>query len=200
MSIERENLKLNSELRLMARQQLQGKWGMSILVCFLCSLILGGVGAIPFAGLVASLVIAGPFTLGQTIYFVRLKRGDKPPLEVMFDGFSKFKTSFLLYLLYSIFVLLWSLLLIIPGIIAALSYSMSFYILYDNPQMTSMEALRASKEMMRGYKGKLFLLYLSFIGWALLCVLTLGIGYLWLAPYIQTATANFYDNLKNSRG
>ena len=72
---------------------------------------------------------------------------------------------------------------------------MGFYILSDNPQMTGKEALEASKKMMYGYKGKLFLLQLSFIGWGLLCLLTLGIGFLWLIPYMQASMACFYRNL-----
>lgn len=101
-------------------------------------------------------------------------------------------------LLIGIFIFLWSLLLIIPGIIAAYRYSMAFYILNDNPKMGAMDALRESKKMMVGYKGKLFFLSLSFIGWTILSVLTLGIGFLWLIPYMNTTTANFYQNLKDA--
>ena len=95
--------------------------------------------------------------------------------------------------------LLWSLLLIIPGIVAAYRYSMAFYILNDNPEMSAKAALDESKRMMAGYKGKLFCLQLSFIGWGFLCLFTLGIGYLWLTPYIQTSMAYFYQNLKEAR-
>jgi len=102
-----------------------------------------------------------------------------------------------------IFVLLWSLLLIVPGIIAAFRYSMSFYILADNPDMGIMEAINESKRMMRGNKWKFFCLNLSFIGWAILGVLTLGIGYLWLTPYIEVTMIAFYDiangNLRSVR-
>lgn len=86
--------------------------------------------------------------------------------------------------------------LFIPAIIAQLRYSMAFYVLYDNPEISPMDAINKSKEMMKGCKGKLFLLYLSFIGWALLSLLTLGIGMLWVASYLKTSEANFYENLK----
>jgi uncharacterized membrane protein len=90
------------------------------------------------------------------------------------------------------------LLLVIPGIVAAYRYSMSFYILSDNPQLSAQEAMNESKRMMNGYKGKLFCLHFSFIGWSILCVLTIGIGFLWLVPYMQASIANFYENLKNA--
>jgi len=76
---------------------------------------------------------------------------------------------------------------------------MAFYILNDNPGMSAMAALNQSKEMMEGHKGKLFLLGLSFIGWWILCILTLGIGFLWLTPYVELTMANFYEELKAGR-
>ncbi|MPN61797.1 hypothetical protein SDC9_209541 [bioreactor metagenome] len=93
----------------------------------------------------------------------------------------------------TIFVILWSLLLIVPGIIAAIRYSMCFYILADNPDIGIMEALNESKRMMRGNKWKYFCLNLSFIGWGLLCICTVGIGFLWLTPYVETSVIAFYD-------
>jgi uncharacterized membrane protein len=93
---------------------------------------------------------------------------------------------------------LWALLLIVPGIVAAISYSMTFFILAEDSSLTPMEAINKSKQMMDGYKLKYFYLCLKFIGWALLCCLTLGIGFLWLIPYIQVSTAKFYDELKGS--
>ena len=88
------------------------------------------------------------------------------------------------------------LLLIIPGIIAALSYSMTFYILADDNSIGAMDAIKKSKKMMDGYKWKYFCLGLRLLGWALLCVLTLGIGFLWLIPYAQVSVAKFYDDVK----
>jgi uncharacterized membrane protein len=90
------------------------------------------------------------------------------------------------------------LLLIIPGIIAAISYSMTFYILADDNSLTAMEAIDKSKAMMEGYKLKYFYLSLRFLGWALLAILTFGIGFLWLAPYMMVASAKFYDDIKNT--
>lgn len=191
-------IKPNSELRRSARESLKGKWGTALLLCLLYGIIAGLPGAIPYVGPIITLLIAGPLMLGLIGCFMRLIRYEPFQFEGLFDGFKNFSSAFVLMILVTVFIFLWSLLLLIPGIIAAYRYSMSFYILNDNPQMSAKEALEESKRMMNGYKGKLFLLQLSFIGWALLCILTLGIGYLWLIPYIQTSTANFYQNLKDA--
>jgi uncharacterized membrane protein len=102
-----------------------------------------------------------------------------------------------LFLLEAVFIALWSCLLIVPGIVKFFSYSMAYYILRDNPDMSALDAITASRNMMNGYKGKLFGLYLSFIGWWFLCLFSFGVGYLWLTPYISLSCANFYEDLKN---
>jgi integral membrane protein len=129
-------------------------------------------------------------------------RGEKVGLGNLFQGYSKewFSKSLLTLLLMYVYILLWTLLLIIPGIIKALSYAMTPYVLKDNPNMKSNEAIEESMRLMSGHKAELFLLSLSFIGWALLSLLTLGIGFLWLIPYMQTACAYFYEDLKKEAG
>jgi uncharacterized membrane protein len=97
-----------------------------------------------------------------------------------------------------LYIFLWLLLLIVPGIITALSYAMVFYILADNPTLKPQDILEQSKQMMNGYKWKLFYLLLRFFLLALLCVLTLGIGFLWLIPYVNITIAKFYDDVKNN--
>lgn len=198
MQINSELVKENAELRAAARSQLKGKWGTAVLLCLIYAVISGGLSYIPYIGSVASLIIAGPLSLGLVACFLKLVREEPFRFENLFDGFSNFKSSFLTFILMSLFIFLWSLLLVIPGIIATYRYAMAFYILYDNPGISAKDALNASKEMMKGYKGKLFLLHLSFLGWALLCILTVGIGYLWLVPYFNAAQANFYQNLKDA--
>ena len=95
-----------------------------------------------------------------------------------------------------IFIFLWSLLFIIPGIIKMFSYAMTPYILEENPELSAGEAIDRSRAMMKGHKFDLFWLWLSFIGWLILSLLTLGIGGLWLGPYQQTAIAAFYEDVK----
>lgn len=94
------------------------------------------------------------------------------------------------------FVFLWSLLLFVPGIIKTLSYAMTNYILVDKPELSANEAINLSKDMMYGHKFDLFYLYLSFAGWFILCLFTLGIGFLWLYPYAQAAQVSFYLDVK----
>ena len=117
-------------------------------------------------------------------------------LNTLFDGFKYIMKAFGLHFLTGLFIFLWSLLFIIPGIVAALRYSMAFHILADNPDIGVMEAIEKSKMMTQGYKLDIFIMYLSFMGWAILSAFTLGIGVLWLAPYISTSFANVYLALK----
>jgi uncharacterized membrane protein len=97
---------------------------------------------------------------------------------------------------YALWVILWSLLFIIPGIIKALAYSQCMYMIADNPAVKVRDALKISIKMTNGYKGAIFVMGLSFLGWALLCVLTLGIGFLWLAPYMNASFTNLFFKLK----
>ncbi|KRQ86455.1 hypothetical protein ABG79_01657 [Caloramator mitchellensis] len=192
-------IRINPELRAAAREQLKGKWGVAVLITILPSLIGGLLGAIPYAGVIISILISGPLALGVAMCFLKIIRKEDVKIENLFDGFKNFKTSFLAQLLIGIFIFLWSLLLVIPGIIASLSYSLTYYIIADEPELGALEAIKKSKEMMKGYKWNLFLLYLSFIGWGILSLLTLGIGFLWLGPYVNASFANFYEDLKNAR-
>ncbi len=99
-------------------------------------------------------------------------------------------------ILRAIYIFLWSLLLLIPGIIKSLSYAMTVYIVEDYPELSANQAIDLSREMMKDRKFDLFYLYLSFAGWFILCIFTLGIGYLWLQPYIYSAQAAFYQDVK----
>lgn len=175
-----------------ARESLKGKWGLAIGTFVVYILIVATLQAIPIIGLIAS----GPLVLGLAIFSLSISRNQDARLEQIFQGFSNFGTSLGAYLLMILFILLWMLLLIIPGIIAAISYSMTFYILADDNSISAMDAINKSKKMMNGYKWKFFCLHLRFLGWALLCLLTLGIGFLWLAPYVQISVAKFYDDVK----
>ena len=100
-------------------------------------------------------------------------------------------------LLMGIYVFFWMLFLVIPGIIMAIAYSLTPFILKDYPELSVGQAIQMSEKMMRGHKMRYFLLTLSFIGWGLLGILTLGIGYIWLTPYMYTTTAAFYQDVKN---
>ena len=137
-------------------------------------------------------------TVGLAVAFLLLLRnGDDRLTSNMFEvSFKRYWHKvwgmFLMYL----FIALWSLLFIIPGIIKTFSYAMTPYILEENPQLSANEAIDRSRAMMKGHKFDLFWLFLSFIGWLLLSILTLGIGLLWLIPYMYTAQAAFYEDVK----
>lgn len=134
----------------------------------------------------------GAVTLGYCRFNKNVIKGTNPRFNDLFSNFHIFWKAFLLQLLIGIFIILWTFLLIIPGIIATFSYAMAPYIMDENPEMSVMEAIRRSKEMMNGNRWRLFCLELSFIGWAILCLFTCGIGILWLNPYIYAAEAAFY--------
>jgi uncharacterized membrane protein len=186
----------NGILMRKAQESLKGKWALAIGTFLVYMLITGSIGSIRGIGSVLSLIIAGPLTLGTATFSLSISRNREASLEQLFQGFNRFTTAMAAYLLMMVMVLLWSMLLIIPGIIAALSYSMTFFILSDAPSTNATEALNKSKEMMDGYKLKLLNLYLRFFLLALLCVLTLGIGFLWLIPYAHITVATFYEDLK----
>ena len=109
----------------------------------------------------------------------------------LLDAFPLFFKLFLLNLLTGIFIFLWSLLLVVPGIIAAYRYRQALYIMLDDPDKSVLQCIRESKEMMKGHKGELFVMDLSFIGWNILSN-TLYVGYLvqiWAMPYINLSYA-----------
>ncbi len=186
----------NRDLMRMAHASLQSRWGFGAGVMLLYLLIIVGVSMIPYLGTIAQIVITGPMAAGLCFVFLSLAR--QAPVEVgqLFRGFNCFGTAVGAYLLMTLFVLLWSLLFLIPGIIASYAYAMTFFVIADDPGVGPLQAITRSKEMMRGRKWKLFCLFCRFLGWSFLCILTLGIGYLWLGPYMQTTLAHFYDDVK----
>jgi uncharacterized membrane protein len=185
----------NKVLMQRARESLSGKWGLAVGAFFVYVLIMLVLGKIPKVGGIINLIIGGPLVLGLTFFSLAISRNTGAKFEQIFEGFKEFGRALSAYLLMGIFVILWALLLIVPGIIAALSYSQTFFILADDKSVGTREAIRRSKQMMNGYKWKYFCLQLRFIGWALLSILTLGIGFLWLLPYIQISQAKFYDDI-----
>jgi len=140
-------------------------------------------------------IIAGPLSLGFTSIILLISRNKTPHFTLLFSGFRRFAVSLAAYLLMVIFMILWLLLLIIPGIIAALRYSQTWYILSEDKNIGALEAINKSKEMMVGNKWKLFCLYFRFLGWFVLCILTLGLGFIVLAPYMSVSFAKIHDDL-----
>jgi uncharacterized membrane protein len=191
-------MKENSELRAMSIEALKDRWGLAIGGFLIYNIMLILLQNIPIAGSLASLIIGGPFLLGVTFFSLNLARKQDTRVEVLFEGFKDFGRALGTYLLMILYIILWTLLLVIPGIIKAISYSQTFYILAEDKSIGAEEAIKKSLTMMDGYKMKYFVLGLSFIGWILLSILTLGIGFLWLIPYMQVTFANFHIELKEN--
>lgn len=194
MAIDAGYLTPNSELRSSAKDELSGRWGLPIGLCF----VIGIASSIASSIWIVSLLIGGALELGLSIFFLKWIRNEDPAFEDGFNGFNNFGNSIGLYLLQILFILLWSLLFLIPGIVKAYSYSQSFFILADQPDMGPIEAITQSRQMMDGAKGKLFALHLHFFLLGILCLFTLGIGFLWLVPFMRTASAEFYEDLKKN--
>ncbi len=194
-----------SQIRAEARDSLRGNWKTAVLVALVYLVVLNAPayivknflneGAIGVFGLIFSIVIGGPLAYGLSLFVLKLTRRQEGEISDLFEGFNVFGSAVLLSFLITLFIILWSLLFLIPGIIAMLRYSQAYFILIDNPNMSPGEAIDKSKQMMRGNKGKLFLLGISFIGWILLTIFTFGIGGLWLTPYMYTSLAVFYKEL-----
>ncbi len=178
------------ELKGNAKRALCHHWSTSIIVCIIAITLYTAPGLISEKPNILFLLLPGPVSFGLSLYFLKLSRGESAKLTLIFQGFKHFVRSLCIYLL------LWALILIIPGIVMSLSYSQVFFILADNPELPCTEAMRISKNMMQGYKWNYFMLQLSFLPWGICCLLTLGIGFLWLMPYIKTSNANFYLKVK----
>jgi len=135
-------------------------------------------------------------TCGWQLFTLRASRGEETGgIETLFACFQQFWRFLLAHLLMHLFTFLWSMLFVIPGIIAGYSYTQTIHIMLDNPDISPLEAIAASKQLMRGHKMEYFILELSFLGWAYLSVFTFGLLGIWLNPYMQVTFANYYNAL-----
>ena len=192
---------LAKDYRAKAWTDLSGKWGTMVIVTVVYALIIGGCNVVPGIGSIASLILQGPLALGMAFVALKVIRSQEISLDDLFDGLrgNRFVPALVLSLLNALFVVLWSLLFVIPGIIKTYAYAMSTYIMADNPGMSQKECREESMRMMMGNKWRLFCLHFSFIGWGLLSALTFGILGLWVAGYMNVAEAAFYEDLKARR-
>ena len=165
----------SSDLRKLSRDALAGRWKIAAIgtmifmaVVTIPSAILTAMMADSFAADLYSILVSGAFTMGYSVFILNLFRGKEADYSQLFCGFERIAKTMGLYLYICLFVFLWSLLFVVPGIFAALRYSQSFFILADHPDMPVSEIVNESKRMMRGNKAKYFCLGLSFFGWFLL--------------------------------
>ena len=175
-----------------AKAALQGNWLAAILI-FLLFVVLGA--ALESTGIGA--IFTGLLVFGYAAFCLELAKSKKAKLGALFSGiFRGFFKKWGASLLMGLYLFLWSLLFIIPGIVKSYAYSMTYYIMQEKPKMGINEAITESREMMKGHKLQLFLLDLSFTGWMLLSVITLGLALFYAWPYYQTARAEFYKQIK----
>lgn len=213
-------MRKNQEYKGMALASLKGHWApavvASIVYMALGYVILGPyivtyeltmnqLPVNPVFALVASAVymlgmplVFMPFSVGYTYAANRLfvEADSRMTGNAFRDGFGRWGRNVWGMFLVGIFTSLWALLLIVPGIVKFYAYAMTPYILIDNPELSANQAINLSKKMMKGHKFDLFFLQLSFVGWIFLSIFTLGIGLLWVMPYMMTAQAEFYQDVK----
>lgn len=183
------------DLKLMAKDNLRNKWGGAIVVCLLYVLL---VGAIASTG-IGVLLLNSLFSIGLYQAFTAGRTKENYDISDFFDPFSnEVSNRIALSVLKNIYIILWTLLFIIPGIIKSYSYAMSDYIAYRNPNLNYNDCINYSRKIMDGHKMELFVLELSFIGWSLLSLLTLGIlEIVYVAPYRYATYTLYFENLYN---
>ncbi len=184
------------------KQRSKGQISGNIPILFGCTLITGIISFIlneiphEIISLLGVLLVIPVLGFNLCAIYLNLTHGQKPELGDLFKNSAIWGKIIILNLLMTLCIFLWTLLFIVPGIIKSYSYSMAYYILIENPDMSAMEAITASKEMMKGHKFELFILHLSFLPWILLCIITIGIASIYVVPYAQTTFANFYNSIK----
>lgn len=213
-----------SQIKKKALASLKGKWGAAVLLTFTVFLVTS------FVPVLAEIIISGgfsawvdqtepsaagnlvslffsflfiPLSVASYWFYLTVARWNDPKISQVFGIYKEWEMALKAIgtsILIGIFTMLWSLLLIIPGIIKGIAYSQTFFLLKDNPEFSALEAITESRKRMKGYKWKYFLMNLSFIGWVFIAVFTLGIGFLWLTPYISTANATFYNEIIAPQG
>ncbi len=189
-----------AELKLQAKQQIKGNIGILFLIILIYAAISVGLdfilSFIPYGEIISAVIVVPAFTLSIIRVYLNLAQNIKPKAVDAFSGFNDFWSAFKVSFLVGIFSFLWSLLFVIPGIVKSYSYLFSTYILAENKNKPALECINESKAMTNGHKMELFVLHLSFIGWILLIVATLGIAAIWVSPYMQATFTNAYNMLK----
>lgn len=145
--------------------------------------------------MVVSILVTPAFLLGTIYVYIDLVGNKEVKATRVFDGFNSYGRAILLALLQGVFTFLWALLLIVPGIIKAISYSQGMYLIATHPEMSASEAMNESKRMMQGHKWEYFVLILSFIWWGLLFVVSCGIASIYVTPYFQATLTDYYYDL-----
>ncbi len=192
-------MKTRAELKEIARENFKNKYWITVGSVVIVSLVVAAVSIVPFAGWLATIFVGTPIAIGLTSYFVKLSsKKEEVGIGTSFkDGFdSNYGRKLGGMLWQTLWIFLWSLLFVIPGIVKSYAYAMTQYILVDCPEVKATDALKISMRMMQGHKWELFVLNLSFIGWAILSAITFGLlGIFYVNPYVMATEAEYYRNL-----
>jgi uncharacterized membrane protein len=177
-----------------AKSQLSTHW----LYAVLATLVFLTIISLSSSTYVLELILYGPLAFGYVLYLMRLSDSKVSDFSLLFVGFNRFVNTLVAGLLYSLAVGIGMVLFIFPGLIMLCGLSMTMYIMIDDPNVSGVDAIQQSWNMMKGYKWQFFCLQLRFIGWGLLSIITFGIGFLWLYPYVTVTNYNFYRQLRYS--
>lgn len=193
--MDRSLLKTNARAQL-DNSIFSSKWLYGVLVCLITALVSCVVTA-PI-GFIIALLVGGPIFYGaKRLYLRQARDGGAMNMKEILCGFREdYGGVFLLSLMLAVFILLWSLLLVVPGVIKALSWSMAYYVKNDHPEYDWKQCMQASAQLTEGHKGEIFMLELSFIGWYLVGSLCLGVGTLWVRAYNEATMAQCYEWLR----
>lgn len=183
------------EYRKIALSKIKPQFKTVALISLVYSLVF--LAALIVPPLLGALIIGGPLVMGFTAVIVALSKGEEVNLKTLFSEFKQINNKIILYVIKTLYQFFWTLILIVPGIIKALSYSMAFHVLRDSPKLEPSKALFRSKRMMNGHKLELLKLYLGYLPLILLGILSLGILFLWVAPLMALAKYEFYLTLKS---
>lgn len=195
-------MKTRQEIKAIAKQNFADNYWICVGATILAFIVMGAASGISsFIGGIGAIFVGPPMMVGLQYFSLLIYRGEMPTptIEDMFkSGFTGYGRKLGGILWMDLFILLWSLLFIIPGIIKAIAYSFTPYILAECPNVPATEAVKISMRMTQGHKGEIFIMSLSFFGWFLLSGLTMGlVGIFYVNPYFYTSMAGLYDDLKD---
>jgi len=191
-------MKLRAEIKSQAKVNFSKQYGVSLGALVLYFLITAAASGLSCG--IGAFLLMPPLVVGYSFFCIKVYRGETGDIGEMFSkGFNDYGRSLGGVLWMELFIFLWSLLFLIPGIIKAIAYFMTPYLLADCPNVRPTEALKLSMRMTQGYKGEIFVMALSYIGWMLLNVLTANILYIFfVGPYMNTSFAGLYLELKQN--
>ena len=199
-----------AELKSRAKEQLKGKWAIAVGTVLVANIILEvdvgykvasklGIEGLSYSLDLIALLLGGVISVGLCRFLLDMAtKRREPRFDTLFSSFNIYLKTLGLNILITLAVLAGTLLFIVPGIIVSLMFSQAFYILSEDPSKSITQCINESVNLMSGHKWELFYLNLTFIGWWLLSLVTLGIAALWVAPYQKLTEANYYLYLNNN--